>query len=384
MKLTDDFDNDGIKSGMSMGAMLIGVLTFMGILVGVVIMVNKPNAGSTAGGGDPFLDDELEQKISENKLYEQVEEDGYHVGESTLVSDDLDFWNMYKEDKDLDKELDHTAEQYADRLEALEEETKEDDLSENGTKTEVILPDGTSQWVMINAYIEKNNYDYTGLVNEEPYMRYYTDGKKVSKQGISIDDSYGTINFARVEEAGIDYCMIQMGNRGYATGAITMEKNYAQYMKDADAAGLGVGITFYSQAATEAEAVEEANLILQMLQESEVKPGYPIVFEMELVSNDTSRIENLTKSELTAIAKAFCDTVRQGGYNPAIYGNKYWLLRKLDLTQLGDYNIWLSQEGDIPDYPYQFAMWEYKQDAEIDGISGKVSMTISFVDYEKR
>ena len=285
MKLTDDFDNDGIKSGMSMGAMLIGVLTFMAILVGVVIMVNKPNTGSTAGGGDPFLDDELEQKISENKLYEQVEEDGYPVGESTLVSDDLDFWNMYKEDKDLDKELDHTAEQYADRLEALEEETKEDDLSENGTKTEVILPDGTSQWVMINAYIEKNNYDYTGLVNEEPYMRYYTDGKKVSKQGISIDDSYGTINFARVEEAGIDYCMIQMGNRGYATGAITMEKNYAQYMKDADAAGLGVGITFYSQAATEAEAVEEANLILQMLQESEVKPGYPIVFEMELVSN---------------------------------------------------------------------------------------------------
>ena len=86
----------------------------------------------------------------------------------------------------------------------------------------------------------------------------------------------------------------------------------------------------------------------------------------------------------TAIAKAFCDTIRQGGYNPAIYGNKYWLLRKLDLTQLGDYNIWLSQEGDIPDYPYQFAMWEYKQDAEIDGISGKVSMTISFVDYEKR
>lgn len=384
MKLTDDFDNDGIKSGMSMGAMLIGVLTFMAILVGVVIMVNKPNRGSTAGGGDPFLDDELEQKISENKLYEQVEEDGYPVGESTLVSDDLDFWNMYKEDKDLDKELDHTAEEYAERLEALEEESKEDDLSENGTKTEVILPDGTSQWVMINAYIEKNNYDYTGLVNEEPYMRYYTDGKKVSKQGIRIDDSYETINFARVEDAGIDYCMIQMGNRGYATGAITIEKNYAQYMKDADAAGLGVGITFYSQAATEAEAVEEANLILQMLQESEVKPSYPIVFEMELVSNDTSRIENLTKSELTAIAKAFCDTIRQGGYNPAIYGSKYWLLRKLDLTQLGDYNIWLSQEGDIPDYPYQFAMWEYKQDAEIDGISGKVSMSISFVDYEKR
>ena len=105
---------------------------------------------------------------------------------------------------------------------------------------------------------------------------------------------------------------------------------------------------------------------------------------MELVSNDTSRTENLTKSQLTAITKAFCDTVSQGGYTPAVYGNKYWLLRKLDLTQLGSYNIWLSQDSDIPDYPYQFAMWEYKQDAEIDGIAGKVSMSISFIDYEMR
>ncbi len=383
MKLTDDFDNDEIKSGISMGAMLIGVLTFMAILVAIVIIVNKPANGGTAKG-DPFLDDDLEQKISENQLYAQDDEEGYPIGESTLVSDDLDFWNMYKEDKDLDKDLDHTAEQYAERLEELEEENKEEDLSENGTKTEVILPDGTSQWVMINAFIEKNTYDYTGLVNEEPFMRYYSDGKKVSKQGIHIDDSYGTINFARVEEAGIDYCIIRMGNRGYATGAITMEENYAKYMKDAKAADLGVGISFYSQAATEAEAVEEANLVLQMLQESEVKPDYPIVFEMELISNDTSRIENLTKSELTTIAKAFCDTIRQGGYTPAIYGNKYWLLRKLDLTQLGDYNIWLTQEGDIPDYPYQFAMWEYKQDAKIDGISSNVAMSISFIDYEKR
>lgn len=383
MKLSDDFENDGIKSGATIGAMVIGVLIFMAILVGIVIAVNNPKGRNTAHG-DPFLDDELEQKVSQNQMYEVQEEEGYPVGESTLVSDDLDFWNMYKEDKELDKDLDHTAEEYAKRLEELEEEDKEEDLSENGTKTEVILPDGTSQWVMVNAYIEKNTYDYTGLVSEEPFMRYYADGKKVSTQGIKLDDSYGKVNFARVEEAGIDYCMIQMGSRGYATGAVTLEENYATYMAEAKAAGLSVGVTFYSQAATEAEAVEEANLVLQMLAQSEVKPDYPIVLEMEIVNNDTSRIENLTKSELTAIAKAFCDTIRQGGYNPAIYGNKYWLLRKVDLTQLGNCNIWLSQEGDIPDYPYQFAMWEYKQDAEIDGISGKVPVSISFIDYKKR
>lgn len=380
MKLTDDFENESIRSGVSLGGMLAGVISFMAVLVAVVIVVNKPAEGKKTAQTGQDMQDTTSEALSANTS----EDSEYLVGESTLVSDDLDFWNMYKEDTDLDKSLDHTGERYAENLEKMEEEEKGEDLSENGTKTEVILPDGTSQWVMINAYIEKNTYDYTGLVYEEPFMRYYADGKKVSRQGIRIDDSYGVVDFEKAEDDGIDYCMIRAGKRGYATGVVTMDENCLQYMASAKAAGMGVGIYFYSQAANEAEAVEEANLVLQMLEQSEVKPDYPVLFDMEPVSNDTSRTENLTKNQLTSIAKAFCDTISQGGYTPAVYGNKYWLLRKLDLTQLGSYNIWLSQEGDVPDYPYQFTMWEYDQDAEIDGITGKVPMSISFVDYEMR
>lgn len=380
MKLSDDFENDTVKSSISLGGMLAGVLVFMAILVIVVIAVNKPKGS----GQNQTAQDQNNTTKTQETIISQNDDSEYPIGESTLVSDDLDFWNMYKEDVELDKTLDHTSERYAKNLQEMEEEAKEEDLSENGTKTEVILPDGTSQWVMVNAFIQKNNYDYVGLVYEEPYMRYYADGKKVSKQGIKIDDSYGTIDFQQVEEAGIDYCIVRLGKRGYATGAISMDENYLNYITGAKEAGLGVGVSFYSQAANEAEAVEEANLVLQTLQAAEIRPDYPIVFDMEPVSNDSSRTEGLTKNQLTAIAKAFCNTIRQGGYTPAIYGNKYWLLRKLDLTQLSEYNIWLSQEKDVPDYPYEFAMWEYKQDARIDGITGNVSMSISFIDYEMR
>ena len=67
-----------------------------------------------------------------------------------------------------------------------------------------------------------------------------------------------------------------------------------------------------------------------------------------------------------------------------IYGDKYWLLRKLDLTKLSGYNIDLSQDGDVPDYPYQFVMWDYNHEADIKGISQKVTMCLSFVDYKMR
>ena len=380
MKLTDDFENENnIKSGVSLGGMIAGIMAFMIILVAVVLIANKPK-----GPGRSPLADNQDQRPEVVSVSVNDEADSeYPIGESTLVSDDLDFWNMYKVDVELDKSLDHTAERYAENLKEMEEEEKEEDLSQNGTKTEVIYPDGTSQWVMINAYIAKNSYDYTGLVYEEPYMRYYADGKKASRQGVKIDDSCGTVNFVQVED-GIDYCIIRIGKRGYATGAISLDENYLTYMKEAKEAGLGIGVSFYSQAVNEAEAIEEANLVVQALQQAEIKPEYPVIFDMELVNNDSSRTEKLTKNQLTAITKAFCNTISQNGYTPAVYGNKYWLLRKLDLTQLSGYNIWLSKEGDVPDYPYEFAMWEYKQDAKIDGIAGNVSLSISFIDYEMR
>ncbi len=381
MKLTDDFENENnIKSGVSLGGMIAGIMAFMIILVAVVLIANKPK-----GPGRSPLADNQDQRPEVVSVSVNDEADSeYPIGESTLVSDDLDFWNMYKVDVELDKSLDHTAERYAENLKEMEEEEKEEDLSQNGTKTEVIYPDGTSQWVMINAYIAKNSYDYTGLVYEEPYMRYYADGKKASRQGVKIDDSCGTVNFVQVEEDGIDYCIIRIGKRGYATGAISLDENYLTYMKEAKEAGLGIGVSFYSQAVNEAEAIEEANLVVQALQQAEIKPEYPVIFVMELVNNDSSRTEKLTKNQLTAITKAFCNTISQNGYTPAVYGNKYRLLRKLDLTQLSGYNIWLSKEGDVPDYPYEFAMWEYKQDAKIDGIAGNVSLSISFIDYEMR
>lgn len=380
MKLTDDFENENVKSGVSLGGMTAGIITFMILLVAVVIMLNKPKGSRQ----DPTVVDPGKDLEKVSVSINDAEDEEYPIGESTLVSDDLDFWNMYKEDVELDKTLDHTAERYAENLKEMEKEEKEEDLSQNGTKTEVIYPDGTSQWIMVNAYIAKNNYDYTGLVYEEPYMRYYADGKKISRQGIKIDDSYGTVNFSQVEDEGIDYCIIRLGKRGYATGAITLDENYLTYLKDAKEAGLGIGVSFYSQAVNEAEAVEEANMVVLALQQAEIKPDYPVIFDMELVNNDASRTEKLTKNQLTAIAKAFCNTISQNGYTAAIYGNKYWLLRKLDLTQLSVYDIWLSQEGDVPEYPYEFAMWEYKQDAKIDGIAGNVSLSISFIDYKMR
>ena len=132
----------------------------------------------------------------------------------------------------------------------------------------------------------------------------------------------------------------------------------------------------------EAEAVEEANFVISKIGEHKIT--YPIAFDMEFIANDNSRIETLTRNEKTNIALAFLNRIEEAGYTGMLYGNKEWLLKRIDLSKFEKYDIWLSQEEDIPDYPYTYSMWQYTRQGEVYGIDGYVDLNISFIDYSAR
>ena len=375
MRLTDDFEENNNQTGLPVVFMAVGVMSFIFLLFIVVLVVNqKPGRHKAA----------VETVQTENEVADaQSDLDSLELGKSTLTSDQLDFWNMYKEDKDGRETINTVSGSSLEEKEkALKEQEEGPDLSEGGTKTKVTLPDGTEQWVMINAYIPKRSYDFVGLVYQEPVMKYYDKGNAISHLGVNLNRNSGDVNFEKLKSAGVEFVMIRFGARGYQNGQISIDDKYATYVQEAREAGLEVGLTFYSQAVTQEEAVEEANTVLGSISANSI--SYPIVFDMELVSNDTARIDTLSKMTLTNIADAFCKTIKDAGYSPIIYGNKYWLLRKIDLTKLSSYDIWLSQEEDVPDYPYKFSMWEYTREGQIDGISGDASLSISFIDYTMR
>ena len=176
--------------------------------------------------------------------------------------------------------------------------------------------------------------------------------------------------------------MLRVGARGYSSGQLVLDDYFLDNIKRASDAELEIGVYFFSQAVTEAEAIEEANLVLEQIQDYTVR--YPIAFDMEYVDNDTSRVEGVSRADKTTIARAFLDTVKAAGYEPMIYGDKQWLIKQIDLSKLTEYDIWLSQLEDIPDYPYQFSMWQYDRQASIDGISGYANLDISFIDYSEK
>ncbi len=377
MRLTDDFEDKNEKSGLPLLYTAVAVTGFIVLVFCVVLVVNQKNTKSR--GNSPSAETLVQKE--EADLPEK-----YPVGESTLTSDQLDFWNMYKDEvpvSDNSAAMSDLYEKNAQKL--LEEEKKkeqEEDLSEGGTKTMVVRPDGTQQWIMINSYLDKNTYKEEGFVYEEPVLKYFENGDKASWLGVDISKENGEPDFSKLKKAGVDFVMIRIGYRGYESGNISPDEEYFDNIQKANEAGLSVGVYFESKAITPEEALEEAEFVITNL--IEMKVTYPVVFDLGLVANDTSRIDNLPKSQLTEITNTFCNRIREAGYKPMVYGNKYWLLRKIDLTMLGDYDIWLSQNGQTPDYPYEFAMWQYSSTGKMSGVSGDLNMNISFVDYTQK
>lgn len=383
MKLTDDFEDYGYENKYGK-TILYTVLALLGVTVIVcaVVLANRPKTprmASAVSQNDVLTSD------SASKNEQLLEELG--VGESTLTSDQLDFWDMYKTDTPVSSntvaDKSSLYEKNAQELQKKEEQKeKEEDLSQGGTKTKVVRPDGTQQWIMINAYLAKNTYADTGFVYEEPVMKYYANGSKTSFMGVDVDENDGVINFTALKNAGVDFVMVRIGYRGYQSGNITLDNNCYDYMADAKAAGLHVGVYFESQAISVEEAQQEAQTVIDNV--AMIGIDYPVACRLGSVTNDTSRVDNVKKTDITAITNAFCARIAEAGLMPVVNGNKYWLLRKIDLTQLGKYDIWLSQDGDKPDYPYTFTMWQYDTDAKIDGIVKDARLDISFVDYTQK
>ncbi len=368
MKLPEDYEE---QSGMSMSVMsaIVAVTLFIAFLLIIVIVWNVKDHKKGSSN----------QNTQQSLLEEQSAPgtDGYPdtdqlISGSSLSPDDLDFWDKYPEETETE----------ISTQEESTEESEEEDLFSDGYHTLVTNRFGEEEWVAINSSLTPNTYELTNLIRYGNMMKYFVNEKQASYVGVTLSEDAGDVDFEKLKDAGIDYCMIRVGARGYSSGKLETDKKLKEYLEGATQAGLDVGVYFFSQAITTAEAQAEAALVLQNLQGYEI--DYPVAFDMEYIVNDQSRIEFLTKNDKTKIAQAFLQDIKTAGYHGVLYGNKSWLLQDVNLVKLEDYDVWLGEPGELPDYPYRFTMWQYSDSAQIDGIEGYVDMSISFINYSEK
>lgn len=195
--------------------------------------------------------------------------------------------------------------------------------------------------------------------------------------GIDVSAHNGKVNWSAVASDGIDFAMLRLGFRGSTLGVLKLDERFEDNLCGAQAAGIPVGVYFYSQAITVEEAEEEAALVLRTLGGRALQ--LPIAYDWELVLGDRS--DGVTRETLTACTAAFCAAIERGGYDAMIYLNRYLADTRYDLDALSGYPIWFAGYSAAPRFDRDFIIWQYGTCGTVAGIDGQVDMNLGFVDF---
>lgn len=243
--------------------------------------------------------------------------------------------------------------------------------------------DAHGEWfeTEINPSVAKHPYNWEYLTNDEAGISYEGDENYRIRHGVDVSKWQGDVDWNKVKAAGYDFVILRLGYRGYSeAGGMEVDAKFYQNIQGAQAAGLDVGVYFFSQAINEAEALEEANFVLDVLEGYELE--LPIVYDPELIKDMEARTDDVTGEQFTKNTIVFCKAITEAGFLPMIYSNMIWEAFLFDMEELQIYPFWYADYENVPQTPYNFVMWQYSETGSVDGISGNVDLNILFEPIE--
>lgn len=238
----------------------------------------------------------------------------------------------------------------------------------------LIVPEKTEDEGLLNG-VPVNRYDPTGFSEENGFFRYEKDGV-TSRIGVDVSSHQQQIDWEKVRAAGVDFAVIRVGYRGYTEGKLQEDAFFRQNMEQAAAAGLDLGVYFFSQAISIEEAVEEADFVLELLKDYDLQ--LPVYFDWEDIEAE-ARSDAMNRIGLTGCAFAFCSRIEAGGREAGIYFNQVFGYQELNLYSLQDYDFWLAEYNPTPSFQYDFTLWQYSNCGNVDGIDTDVDLNLLFV-----
>lgn len=191
--------------------------------------------------------------------------------------------------------------------------------------------------------------------------------------GIDVSRWQGDVDWGKVKASGVDFAILKCGGSDDAGGPYVdrcFEMNYVR----AKAAGVNVGVYWFTDAKTRGEAIRDAEYCLSIIKGKQLE--YPIFFDYE-------RNLGLGITAISDICDKFCARIEEAGYFAGIYASKAHLLSCMTKSIRDRYAIWVAQYYHECTYEGQYGIWQYSSEGTIDGIAGKVDLDICYIDYPK-
>ncbi len=236
---------------------------------------------------------------------------------------------------------------------------------------------GTQMWVRRHEELEVSPFLGWSRLETVP------EGCSVST-GVDVSEHQGEIDWSAAAK-DVEFSIIRAGYRGYGErGTLVPDAFFKQNMDGALAAGVEVGVYFFSQAVTPEEAVEEAEFLLALLEDyGPEKVALPVFFDWEDISHDAARTDGLDGETVTRCAEAFCARVAEAGYTPGVYAYRYLAYFDYDLPRLADVSLWVGALGAESDFYYAHEFWQNAVTEGVRGIAGEVDRDFRLILPEK-
>ena len=204
-------------------------------------------------------------------------------------------------------------------------------------------------------------------------------GDETTKKVMDISEHQGYISNWEgiIKDNDIDAVIVRIGYSG------AEDKHLAHNISELNRLGVPYGIYLYTYASTEADGVEDAEQTIALIKKYNIKPTYPIYFDLE-----DWRYTNGAKSAPTdtttwvKIWKAYRDTMAKAGYtNVRIYSYQYLLQNRLNDPEILKHVDWVAaytpQLTYQPPYSQPSWGWQYTDKEFVTGL-GNVDMSVWF------
>jgi len=184
------------------------------------------------------------------------------------------------------------------------------------------------------------------------------------KHGIDVSVHNGVIDWKKVKATGkVDFAILRAG---YGQVISQKDKKFEANYKGCVENNIPVGIYWYSYAKTVEAARIEANVCLQVLNDR--KLDLPVYFDFE----EKSQLQT-GRANVSAMADAFCQTIKAGGYTPGLYSMKSGLDSYLTSEMKNKYSVWVAQINcKQTSYSGKHDLWQYSWKGRFNGIHGDV------------
>lgn len=229
-----------------------------------------------------------------------------------------------------------------------------------------------------------DGYIYYSDILEDAYVgssEVVASGIDVSRWNHATDaeGNYLPLDWKKIADSGVDFVILKAGSTKSG-----LEPTFMMDYEGARAAGLEIGVYFYTYSTTLEGIEKDARDLLSYL--GGKKFEYPIYLDIE-----DSSLEDLGKNYLSDMCEKFITTLQSEGYYAGVYSNHNWLTYILDGAKVFSlYDVWYARypltekpTWNEQKYGKQLGMWQYSEEGKIDGFDCSFDLNYAYKNYKE-